>query len=110
MMHVSDLSSPKQRLLRLFQAINFGRVEELEVRDGEPQFSPPPRVFVELKLDVENGVRPESRQETFPLRSQVGRFFTQLSRLEDGTVECIDIRHGLPFRMVVEAMPAEVEP
>lgn len=40
MMYVSDLSAPKQRLLRLFQAINFGRVEELEVREGEPQFSP----------------------------------------------------------------------
>jgi hypothetical protein len=40
----------------------------------------------------------------------VGRFFTQLAQLRDGTVECIEIRHGLPFRMVVEAMPAEVEP
>ncbi len=110
MMHVSDLSANKQRLLRLFQAINFGRVEELEVRDGEPQFSPAPRVFVELKLDVENGVRPESGLAQFPLRSQVGRFFSQLARLEDVTVECIDIRHGLPFRMVVEATPAEVEP
>ncbi|MCC6392614.1 MAG: hypothetical protein IT167_18585 [Bryobacterales bacterium] len=107
---MKDLSAPKQRLLRLFQAVNFGRVEELEVRDGEPQFSPPPRVFVELKLDVENGARQESGLEQFPLRSQVVRFFTQLSRLEDGTVECIDIRHGLPFRIVVEAMPAEVEP
>ena len=50
MIHVTDLSPGQRRLLRLFQAINFGRIEELEVRGGEPQFSPLPRVFVELKL------------------------------------------------------------
>ncbi len=110
MIHVTDLSPSQRRLLRLFQAINFGRIEELEVRGGEPQFSPLPRVFVELKLDVDDGPRPESRLQHFPLRSQVGRFFTQLAQLRDGTVECIELRHGLPFRMVVEAMPAEVEP
>lgn len=110
MMYVTDLSAPSQRLLRLFQMINFGRLEELEIRDGEPVFSPTPRVFLELKLDVEDRPRPEAGIDRFPLRSQVGRFFTQLAQLRDGTVECIEIRHGLPFRMVVEAMPAEVEP
>lgn len=109
MIHVIDLSPGQRRLLRLFQTINFGRIEDLEVRGCEPQFSPLPRVFVELKLDVDDGPRPESRLRSFPLRSQVGRFFTQLAQLRDGTVECVEIRHGLPFRMVVEAIPAEVE-
>ena len=110
MVHVRDLSPERRRLLRLFQSINFGRIEELEIRDGEPQFSPPPRVFVELKLDVDDGPRAEAQRQQFPLRSQVARCFTQLAQLRDGTVESIEIRHGLPFRMVVEAMPAEVEP
>ena len=109
-MHMENLSPDKQRLLRLFQAINFGRVEELEIREGEPEFSPAPRVFVELKLDANDGPRPESRLDRFPLRSQVARFFTQIARLNDGTVELVEVRHGLPFRMVIEAMPAEVEP
>lgn len=107
---IQDLSPAQQRLVRLFQSINFGRVEELEIRNGEPEFSPAPRVFVELKLDVADGPRPESRLGSFQLRSQMERFFTQISRLKDGTVEVIEVRHGLPFRMVIEAMPAEVEP
>jgi len=94
----------------LFQTINFGRVEELEIRKGEPEFSPPPRVFVELKLDAADGPRPETRLDRFAVRSQVERFFTQIARLSQGTVEVIEVRHGLPFRMVIEAMPAEVEP
>ncbi|MCC6366326.1 MAG: hypothetical protein IT165_22645 [Bryobacterales bacterium] len=108
-MDLQDLSPAKQKLLRLFQAINFGRIEELEIRDGEPQFNPVPRVFVELKLDVDDSPRTESRLDRFRLRSQVERFFTQIGRLNQGTVEMIEVRHGLPFRMVIEAMPAEVE-
>lgn len=103
-----DLSPERARLVRLFQTINFGRIEELEIRNGEPQFSPPPRVFVEVKLDSEDGPRPESRLSDFALRRPIDRFFAQVARLEDGTIERIEVRHGLPFRMIVEAVPAGV--
>lgn len=103
-----DLSPERARLVRLFQTINFGRIEELEVRSGEPQFSPAPRVFVEVKLDAEDGPRPESRLSDFALRRPIERFFEQVARLEDGTIERIEVRHGLPFRMIVEAVPAGV--
>jgi hypothetical protein len=108
-MQFADLSPAWRRLLRLFQTINFGRIEELEIRSGEPMFSPEPRVFLELKLEATDGPRPESRLEWFELRSQVERFIEHVGRLKDGTVERIEVRHGLPFRMVIEAMPAEVE-
>jgi hypothetical protein len=108
-MQFADLSPAWQRLLRLFQTIHFGRVEELEIRNGEPVFSPEPRVFLELKLDTADGPRPERRLDRFELRSQVERFIGQVARMKDGTVERIEVRHGLPFRMVIEAMPAEVE-
>ncbi len=103
-----DLSPDRARLVRLFQTINFGRIEELEIRNGEPRFSPAPRVFVELKLDSEDGPRPESRRDDFALRLPLERFFTQIARLEGGTIERIEVRHGLPFRMVIEATPAGV--
>ena len=109
-MQFADLSPSWQRLLRLFQTIHFGRVEELEIRNGEPVFSPEPRVFLELKLDAADGPRPEVRLGNFELRSQVERFIQQIRRFNNGTVERIEVRHGLPFRMVIEAMPAEGEP
>ncbi|MCZ2075995.1 MAG: hypothetical protein LC130_13480 [Bryobacterales bacterium] len=108
-MQFADLSPAWQRLLRLFQTINFGRIEELEIRNGEPVFSPEPRVFLELKLDTADGPRPERRLDRFELRSQVERFIGQVARMKDGTVERVEVRHGLPLRMVIEAMPAEVE-
>lgn len=108
-MQFADLSPAWQRLLRLFQTIHFGRIEELEIRNGEPVFSPEPGVFLELKLDTADGPRPELRLDCFELKSQVERFIEQVARLKDGTVERIEVRHGLPFRMVIEVMPAEVE-
>jgi hypothetical protein len=61
-----------------------------------------------VKLDSEDGPRPESRLSDFALRRPIERFFEQVARLEDGTIERIEVRHGLPFRMIVEAAPTEV--
>jgi len=35
------LSPARRRLVELMQEINYGRIERLEVRDGEPVFDPP---------------------------------------------------------------------
>jgi len=63
-----DLSGPRQALLRLFQTINFGHVDRLEVRGGEPVFNAAPLVFIELKLDAEDGRREEHDLGNFDLR------------------------------------------
>lgn len=46
-MHLRQLSAPRQTLVRLFQSINHGQIEDLEVRSGEPAFSPAPRVLID---------------------------------------------------------------
>lgn len=98
-----QLSGPRKALLRLFQTINFGHVDGLEVRAGEPVFNPAPLVFVELKLDAEDAPRREGDLGAFDLRAEVIRLLDELDRLGDGTIERIDVRHGIPRRMVVEA-------
>ena len=96
------LSPARRRLLALMQGINFGRIERLVVRDGEPVFDPAPRVVREIKFGGENGPRPEVKAQDFVLKAQTVELFTSLGRLGDGTVECIEVQHGLPFRMKVE--------
>jgi len=97
-----SLSAPRRRLLELMQEINFGRIEGLAVRGGEPVLDPPPRVVREIKFGGENGPRRELGSGDFALKAQAVEFFTHLSRLGDGTVEILEIKHGLPFRMSVE--------
>jgi len=98
----SFLSRPRARLIELMQELNFGQVRGLVVRDGEPVFDPPPRVVREVKFGSENGPRPESAKGDFALKAQVREMLAQLEALDDGVVECIEVKHGLPFKMTVE--------
>jgi hypothetical protein len=89
------------------QNLNFGRIEGLAVCNGEPVFDPPPRIIREIKFGGENGPRRELETPNFTLKSQAVELFEQLERLGNGTVERLEIKHGLPFRMnLVEMVSA----
>jgi len=98
-----DLSEPRRRLLELMQEVNYGRIENLEVRDGEPVFDPPPRIIRKIKIAAANGPRPEIKSHDFTLRKEVVEFFEHLETLGAGVVRCIEIKNGLPFSMDIEA-------
>ena len=72
------------------------------MKDGEPVLDPYPRVIREIKLCGESGSRKELASEHFALKSQAVEFFTHLNRIENGTVEVIEVKHGLPFLMTLE--------
>ena len=98
----ASLSPLRKRLLDLMQGINFGRIEDLVVHDGEPVFDPPPRVVRQVKFCGENGPRLERSSTDFALKAQVVELFEQLDQLRNGTVESVEIKHGIPFQMNVE--------
>ncbi|NQT19506.1 MAG: hypothetical protein HQ592_07365 [Planctomycetes bacterium] len=98
----ADLSPAGGRLVELMQGINFGRIEGLVIRDGNPVFDPPPRIVREVKFCGENGPRPEAAREDFALKAEVRELFAHLDAMGDGIIRCIEVKHGLPFRMIVE--------
>jgi hypothetical protein len=98
----SGLSVGQRRLLEMMQQLNFGRIENLVVRAGEPTFEPPPKIVQEIKIGGENGPRPELARDNFALKNQIGELFEHLDRIGHGIVALIEVKHGLPFRLVVE--------
>ncbi len=98
----TQLSAPRQALVRLFQSINFGCVEDLEIRRGDPVFKPTPMVLVEVKLDAANEPRPELNLADFELRTEVVRLLEQFDALGDGSIDRIEVRHGVPRRIIIE--------
>lgn len=98
----ASLSSGRRRLVEMMQQLNFGRIEDLEIRSGEPLFNPAPRVVQDIKIGGENGPRPESSFPNFLLKNQVIELFEHFDRLGDATIAFIDVKHGLPFKLVVE--------
>jgi hypothetical protein len=96
------LSSPQKQIIEIMQAINFGRLEGLAVRDGEPVLDPLPRIVREIKFCAENSPRPEKRKEDFVLKKQVRALFEFMDEMQNGVIVLIEVKHGLPFRMEFE--------
>ena len=102
MLTKSSLSTSQKRLLEAMQKMNFGRIENLSIRGGEPVLNPAPRVVKDVKLGADNGARPELESDDFALKREHIELFENLKQLGNGTIECIEIKAGLPFRITVE--------
>ena len=97
-----DLSEPRQHLVELMQEINFGQIEALTIRNGEPVFKPAPRVSRVHKFGAQNDAKKVSGSRDFVLRKELTELFHQFDELGTGVIESIEVRHGLPFWMRVE--------
>jgi hypothetical protein len=98
----ASLTASQARLIDLMQRLNFGRIEGLHVRDGDPLFHPPPRIFRDVKPGSKNGPRSEAAKADFALKAEVIDLFAQLEAVGNGVIERIEVQHGLPFRMTFE--------
>jgi hypothetical protein len=95
------LAEPFHRLIELMQRLNFGRIEGLQIRAGEPVFDPPPRLVRKVKMGGENGPRQELSTD-FPLKKPFVELISVLSGMNEGIVLAIDVKHGLPFAAEIE--------
>ena len=79
----------------------LGQIHDLHVRNSDPVWDPAPTVLSEIKLDTEDGPRPENELPDFKLSSEVKRLMCQLDQLKDAKIERIEVRAGVPKRMVL---------
>jgi len=98
----SSLPEPRQHLVQLMQAVNFGRIEGLVIKSGQPVLDPPPRIIREYRFPGDNSPRAELSVEDFELKSQVVELFHCIDDLRDSVIKVLEVRHGLPFRMSME--------
>ena len=102
LLRFSQLSAPRQVLVRLCQVTNYGCVRGLKVKNTDPVFDPLPQVLVDVKLDSDEVPRQEADLTDFVLRDEVCRLMTRLDEIEDATIERIEVRAGIPRRVVIE--------
>lgn len=96
----SDLSPARRRLVELMQRLDFGQVENLLVRDGEPVWEPGPRVHREVKFPRGEDAPPRPGSD-FALKQQVRELLALLDQHPDTTLERLEVKGGLPFRAVL---------
>lgn len=97
----ASLPPARRRLLEVLQQINFGRLESLVIRNGQPILDPMPRKVLEIKFDSENGPRPELGISDFLLKKQVVELFAFFDKSQNGVIDVLEVKHGLPFKMIV---------
>jgi hypothetical protein len=95
-----EISEPRQAFIRQCQWMGFGKIVGLEVRDGEPVFAPQTQVFMDLKLDNDDAPRPEHNLTDYVLCAEIVRFFSRLEAIRNGVIEHIEVRAGIPRRVV----------
>ena len=91
-----------QRLLRLMQEVNHGRIERLFFRNGEPVWDPAPKPFYSGKAGGEIGGRPEREAAGFALKTAVKDLRRDLARHGSGLVRFIVVKNGLPLVWEIE--------
>jgi hypothetical protein len=99
----SELSAPRQAFIRRCQRLGFGTIRSLEVRDCEPVLGPKTEVLLDLKLNAEEELRAEQDLGDFVVPSEILRLLSRLDSIRDGNVEEIEVRAGVPRRMVFKA-------
>ncbi|MGD9791183.1 MAG: hypothetical protein AB7Q00_09085 [Phycisphaerales bacterium] len=99
--HTSSLDQGSRRLIALMQRIGFGRIESLRVLDGQPAFDPPPLVIREVKLGAERTCQGHDSPAGFTVKRAVVDLLAELTVVGSATI-AIEVRHGLPARLIVE--------
>ena len=105
----SSLNSGQSRLVQIIEELGFGRIEQLTIRHGEPYYERTPRIIQEIKLGSEGERRPEHSETDVTLKKAFENLFNQLACLRDGVVE-VEVRHSLPFRLILERCYKEPVP
>jgi hypothetical protein len=106
----SSLTPGLARLIELLQTLNFGRIEALTIRGGQPVFDPLPRIIQKLKMGADNATRPEMTYADFRLKDGVIELLEVIARLHDGEIRSIEVRCGLPVSAEVEWRPESTVP
>ena len=101
----SELSPGFARLLELMQHIIFGRIEGLQVQNGQPIFDPPPAWVRSIKFGADNTARAEMMMPDFELRHEVLELFAMIAQ-PGVIVYSPEIQRGLPFRAEVGEVAA----
>jgi hypothetical protein len=97
----SQLSKPRQILIRLCQRVNHGSILNIQVTNGDVSLKTLPEVSVDLRLDVDVGERPEFHLADFTLPIETCRLLSRIDSLKNGVIEKVVVHAGIPRRVVL---------
>jgi hypothetical protein len=97
----SGLTESEQLLLNVLYDLDFGRVEDLHIREGEPIFEPMPRVVATRRLGGPAPVGGVLARD-FELKRHHLDLFELIRRIREGIILVLHVHHGLPVAADIE--------
>jgi len=97
----ASLKPGQRQTVEIIEVLGFGVIERLRIRGGSPCYEPEPRIVQMVKLDSNQERQLAGGRADLTLKKEFVCLFDQLSRLGDDVVD-IEVRHSLPFRLVLE--------
>jgi hypothetical protein len=102
-LRTQDLSPQQRSLVDLMREHQFGRIENISVRAGQPVLDCDMRVVRFVRLGGDRCVAKVPKGNEFELKRSIGNLFDELARLGNGTVITLEFKHGLPFLIEIVA-------
>src|ERR1039458_7160358 len=106
MLHYGSLSPARKRLIDVLHALQFGRIENLSIAAGEPQFDDPPTIVRSIKLPAE-AVTAGPCPPDFALKQPMLHLLLYLRSYGTDMVRRLDGRFGQPC--LVEFVAGDVD-
>lgn len=97
-----DLLPGERAFVVAMQQLGFGRFEGLRIDNRELVLDPWPTTIRGVKFALEDPATSRTPPNEFQLKRQVIEFFEYVREVDAGEIRCLEVRHGLPFSMVVE--------
>ena len=96
-----QLSPARQQLIELMQRLAFCHIRQLPIINGEPVLSKELQIIQDLKLGADNAPRVQLHLRDFALKKSQQELMDIIDSIQDGEIESIEVRYGLPYRVLV---------
>lgn len=95
------LTTARTQLLLLMQEVGYGRIEDLDVLDGDPVMDPPPTVKCIHQFGRDAALRSADNRHGLILKRKVQELLEVFDREGSLHIEELKIEDGLPVMMIV---------
>jgi hypothetical protein len=96
-----DLSPEQRSLLEIMRVHQFGRIENMSIRAGQPVIDQDLKVVRVASLGGESNGTNLLGSDEFELKRVVCDLFNEFARLDHGTVVKLEFKRGLPCRLEI---------
>jgi hypothetical protein len=96
-----QITDTERTFAGLVRETRFGTIEHIRLSGGRPIIDANTEVATEYRLSGTEPPKEVMTDDEYLMRPQVRAMFERFRLVQDGIIKSLDIRDGLPFKMIV---------